>query len=78
MQISVIGAGYVGLVTAACLADVGNDVLCIDVDADKIERLGRSEIPIHEPDLDRLVERNAAAGGCDSRPATTMSYRMRR
>ena len=62
MHVSVIGAGYVGLVTAACLADVGNDVLCIDVDAAKIERLGRSEIPIHEPGLDRLVERNAAAG----------------
>ena len=62
MQISVIGAGYVGLVTAACLADVGNTVLCVDVDADKIERLKRSDIPIHEPDLDRLVERNAAAG----------------
>ena len=62
MQVSVIGAGYVGLVTAACLADVGNDVLCIDIDAAKIGRLGRFEIPIHEPGLDRLVERNAAAG----------------
>ena len=62
MQVSVIGAGYVGLVTAACLADVGNSVLCIDVDADKIERLKRSEIPIHEPELDRLVERNSSAG----------------
>jgi UDPglucose 6-dehydrogenase len=62
MHVSVIGAGYVGLVTAACLADVGNDVLCIDIDAAKIERLGRFEIPIHEPGLDRLVERNAAAG----------------
>ena len=62
MHVSVIGAGYVGLVTAACLADVGNVVLCIDIDAAKIERLRRSEIPIHEPGLDRLVERNAAAG----------------
>jgi UDPglucose 6-dehydrogenase len=62
MHVSVIGAGYVGLVTAACLADVGNDVLCIDIDAAKIDRLGRFEIPIHEPGLDRLVERNAAAG----------------
>jgi UDPglucose 6-dehydrogenase len=62
MQVSVIGAGYVGLVTAACLADVGNSVLCIDVDADKIEGLKRSEIPLHEPELDRLVERNSSAG----------------
>jgi len=62
MHVSVIGAGYVGLVTAACLADVGNDVLCIDIDAAKIERLRRLEITIHEPGLDRLVERNAAAG----------------
>ena len=62
MQVSVIGAGYVGLVTAACLADVGNEVLCIDVDSAKIERLRRLEIPIHEPGLDRLVERNVAVG----------------
>lgn len=57
-----MGAGYVGLVTAACLADVGNDVLCVDIDAKKVERLKRSEIPIHEPGLDRVIERNAAAG----------------
>lgn len=62
MRISVIGAGYVGLVTAGCLADVGNEVLCIDVDTAKIEGLRRFEIPIHEPGLDRLVERNSAAG----------------
>ena len=62
MQVSVIGAGYVGLVTAACLADVGNEVLCIDVDSAKIERLRRLEIPIHEPGLDRLVERNVTVG----------------
>ena len=61
-QVSVIGAGYVGLVTAACLAEVGNIVLCIDADAAKIECLRRLEIPIHEPGLDRLVERNVAAG----------------
>ncbi len=62
MQVSVIGAGYVGLVTAACLADVGNDVLCIDIDAAKIERLRRLQIPIHEPGLDRMIERNATSG----------------
>ena len=62
MHVSVIGAGYVGLVTAACLADVGNIVLCVDIDAAKVERLNRSEIPIHEPGLEQLVERNASAG----------------
>ncbi|HVE89174.1 MAG TPA: UDP-glucose/GDP-mannose dehydrogenase family protein [Burkholderiaceae bacterium] len=62
MQVSVIGAGYVGLVTAACFADVGNSVLCMDIDGQKIERLKRSEIPIHEPGLEQLVERNVAAG----------------
>ncbi len=62
MQVSVIGAGYVGLVTAACLADVGNVVLCVDTDAEKVGKLKHSEIPIHEPGLELLVERNAAAG----------------
>ncbi|HKO68168.1 MAG TPA: UDP-glucose/GDP-mannose dehydrogenase family protein [Burkholderiaceae bacterium] len=62
MHVSVIGAGYVGLVTAACLADVGNVVVCVDTDIAKVEKLNRSEVPIHEPDLDDLVERNAAAG----------------
>ena len=62
MRVTVIGTGYVGLVTGACLADVGNDVLCIDVDAAKIERLKRGEIPIHEPGLDKVVLRNVAAG----------------
>lgn len=62
MHVSVIGAGYVGLVTAACLADVGNIVVCVDVDAAKVEKLNRCKIPIHEPGLDQLVERNAAAG----------------
>ena len=62
MKITVIGTGYVGLVTGACLADVGNDVLCIDIDADKVARLQRGEIPIHEPGLDTIVARCAAAG----------------
>ena len=62
MRVTVIGTGYVGLVTGACLADVGNDVLCIDVDAAKIERLKKGEIPIHEPGLDHVVVRNVAAG----------------
>jgi UDPglucose 6-dehydrogenase len=62
VKISIIGTGYVGLVTGACLADVGNDVLCVDVDAGKIERLQRGEIPIHEPGLEAVVARGAAAG----------------
>ncbi len=62
MKISVIGTGYVGLVTGACLADVGNDVLCIDVDERKIARLRAGEIPLHEPGLDAVVARGVAAG----------------
>jgi UDPglucose 6-dehydrogenase len=62
MKLTVIGTGYVGLVTGACLADVGNDVLCIDVDAAKIERLKAGEIPIHEPGLEQVVARNAQSG----------------
>ncbi|MEG0821743.1 MAG: UDP-glucose/GDP-mannose dehydrogenase family protein [Burkholderiaceae bacterium] len=62
MKVTVIGTGYVGLVTGACLADAGNDVLCIDIDANKVERLRAGEIPIHEPGLEAVVARNAAAG----------------
>jgi UDPglucose 6-dehydrogenase len=62
MKISIIGTGYVGLVSGACFADVGNTVLCLDVDAAKIAMLKAGGIPIHEPGLDALVARNAAAG----------------
>jgi UDPglucose 6-dehydrogenase len=62
VKVTVVGSGYVGLVTGACLADVGNEVLCVDVDQRKIEMLLRGEIPIHEPGLDEIVRRNAAAG----------------
>jgi UDPglucose 6-dehydrogenase len=62
MKVTVIGTGYVGLVTGACLADMGNHVLCLDVDASKIAMLQRGEIPIHEPGLEEIVARNAAAG----------------
>ena len=62
MKITVIGTGYVGLVTGACFADVGNDVLCIDVDAAKVQRLLSGEVPIHEPGLDEVVSRNRHAG----------------
>ena len=62
MRITIFGTGYVGLVTGACLADSGNHVLCVDIDAGKIERLRGGEIPIHEPGLESLVERNVSAG----------------
>jgi len=62
MKVSIIGTGYVGLVTGACLADVGNHVLCLDVDARKIAMLRAGDIPIHEPGLKEIVRANAAAG----------------
>ena len=62
MKIAVVGSGYVGLVAGACLAESGNDVICADIDQDKIERLNRGEIPIFEPGLEPLIERNLEAG----------------
>jgi UDPglucose 6-dehydrogenase len=62
MKISVIGTGYVGLVTGTCLAEVGNDVLCLDLDENKIQTLKGGGIPIHEPGLLELVQSNVAAG----------------
>src|SRR5258708_36467919 len=62
MRITIYGAGYVGLVTGACLADAGNTVVCVDVDARKIDMLKRGETPIHEPGLEAVVKRNVDAG----------------
>jgi len=62
MKVTIFGTGYVGLVTGTCLAEMGNHVLCVDVDADKIARLERGEIPIFEPGLEPLVQRNHQAG----------------
>ena len=62
MKITMIGTGYVGLVTGACFAEVGNDVLCLDVDAGKISTLNAGGMPIHEPGLEAMVRRNRAAG----------------
>ena len=62
MKITVIGTGYVGLVSGTCLADVGNDVLCLDLDAAKIRTLNDGGIPIYEPGLEAMVRKNVAAG----------------
>ncbi|MBT7583326.1 MAG: UDP-glucose/GDP-mannose dehydrogenase family protein [Kordiimonadaceae bacterium] len=62
MKISVIGTGYVGLVTGTCLSEMGNDVLCLDVDVNKINILKQGDIPIYEPGLEEMVRRNVATG----------------
>ena len=62
MDIAIIGTGYVGLVSGACFADFGHDVICIDKDPAKIEQLNAGKMPIYEPGLDELVSRNARAG----------------
>ena len=61
MKVTVIGTGYVGLVSGACLADVGNDVLCLDVNPEKIRILESGGIPIYEPGLEEMVKRNAVS-----------------
>ena len=61
MKITMIGTGYVGLVTGTCLAEVGNDVLCLDVDARKVAMLEQGRVPIHEPGLEPMIHRNVAA-----------------
>ena len=58
-QITVIGTGYVGLVTGSCLSDFGHRITCVDNDAEKVRRLQKGEIPIYEPGLEAIVERNA-------------------
>jgi UDPglucose 6-dehydrogenase len=62
MKLTVVGTGYVGLVTGACFAEMGNDVLCVDVDAQKIARLRQGELPIYEPGLAEIVQRNVEGG----------------
>ncbi len=69
-NIAVIGVGYVGVVTGVCLSDLGNRVTCVDIDEKKIERLNQGEMPIYEPGLEDLVERNVKAG----RLSFTTSY----
>ena len=60
-KIAVVGTGYVGLVTGTCFAETGNQVVCIDIDAKKVDRMRQGEIPIYEPHLDVLFERNIKA-----------------
>ncbi|HZY17903.1 MAG TPA: UDP-glucose/GDP-mannose dehydrogenase family protein [Ramlibacter sp.] len=62
MNVTVMGAGYVGLVTAACLADVGNDVVCLDLDPRRIDLLNAGQVPIYEPGLEQVIQRNCAEG----------------
>ena len=62
MKVTIFGSGYVGLVTGACLAEAGNHVVCVDIDAARVARLNQGEVPIHEPGLDALIGRNRASG----------------
>jgi hypothetical protein len=79
MKISVVGTGYVGLVTRACLAEMGNEAVCFDVDAGKVEALSAGHIPIDEPGLEGLVAANLKAGASASRRTLTgLRSRIRR
>jgi UDPglucose 6-dehydrogenase len=60
MKIAVVGTGYVGLVAGTCFAESGNDVVCVDIDKEKIASLNRGEVPIYEPGLEEMIRRNAA------------------
>jgi UDPglucose 6-dehydrogenase len=78
MKITIFGSGYVGLVTGACLAEVGHDVLCVDVDEEKVASLKQGKITIHEPGLDVLIQSNMDAGriGFTSDPAEGVAHGM--
>ena len=62
MNIAVVGTGYVGLVSGTCLAETGNHVICVDIDQTKVELMQGGEVPIYEPNLDKLFLRNIEAG----------------
>ena len=61
MKITIIGSGYVGLVTGACFAEMGNSVVCVDIDKSKIKMLNNGEIPIYEPGLKKIIASNIKA-----------------
>ena len=65
MKVTIFGTGYVGLVTGACLAEMGNHVICVDIDEAKVERLKNGDIPIFEPGLEAIVRRNHGMGRLD-------------
>ena len=69
MRIVMIGAGYVGLVSGACLADFGHEVVCVEVDENKVAGLRQGHVPIYEPGLSELASPTRAPDGCRSRPA---------
>ena len=62
MKVAVVGTGYVGLVTGTCLAETGNDVICVDIDTDKVQKMKDGIVPIYEPGLEALFERNIKQG----------------
>ena len=62
MRVTIVGTGYVGLVTGTCLAEVGHDVVCVDIDTTKVDRLNQGIVPIYEPGLEAMVKANHAAG----------------
>ena len=62
MKIAVIGTGYVGLVSGTCFAETGNTVTCVDIDADKVEKMKKGIVPIYEPGLEVIFERNTSEG----------------
>src|ERR1700760_1377282 len=62
MKIAVVGTGYVGLVTGTCLAETGNDVVCVDINVQKVEKMKAGELPIYEPGLEQLFHRNISQG----------------
>ena len=62
MNIAVVGTGYVGLVTGTCFAETGNHVVCVDIDQEKVKKLKEGKVPIYEPHLDVLFERNIRQG----------------
>ena len=71
MNITVVGTGYVGLVTGTCLAETGNTVICVDIDEKKVAQMQSGELPIYEPHLDVLFERNIRQEGVSTRESSS-------